>query len=57
MLSLIICFGLTPLFNDAIGAKTNVVRVSEYIAKGEIITSNKVQAVEVGGYNMPSHTY
>jgi pilus assembly protein CpaB len=52
VLSLIICFGLTPLFNNAIGTKVNVVRVSENIVKGELITSKKVQTVEVGGYNM-----
>jgi pilus assembly protein CpaB len=52
VLSLIICFGLTPLFNDVIGTKVNVVRVSENIVKGELITSKKVQTVEVGGYNM-----
>lgn len=53
VLSLIICFGLTPFFNDAISAKISVVRVSQSIKKGEIITSNKVQTIEVGGYNMP----
>lgn len=52
LLSLIICFGLTPLFNDALGAKTSVVRVTESIEKGELITSNKIQVVEVGGFNM-----
>jgi len=52
-LSLIICFGLTPLFNDAIGAKTNVVRVTEDITKGELITAKKIQTLEVGGFNMP----
>lgn len=54
LLSLIICFGLTPLFNNAIGAKTNVVRVSENITKGELITAKKIQTVEVGGFNMPN---
>ena len=53
VLSLIICFGLTPLFNDAIGAKINVVRVTEDITKGELITAKKIQTVEVGGFNMP----
>ncbi|MBK5262505.1 MAG: pilus assembly protein CpaB, partial [Peptostreptococcaceae bacterium] len=52
-LSLIICFGLTPLFNDAIGAKINVVRVTENITKGELITTKMLQTVEVGGFNMP----
>lgn len=52
LLSLIICFGLTPLFNDALGAKTSVVRVTEPIEKGELITSKKIQVIEVGGFNM-----
>ena len=52
VLSLIICFGLTPLFNDVIGTKVNIIRVSENIAKGELITAKKIQTVEVGGYNM-----
>lgn len=52
VLSLIICFGLTPLFNEAIGAKISVVRVTENITKGELITAKKIQTVEVGGFNM-----
>ena len=39
VLSFIICFELTPLFNEAIGAKVKVVRVSELIIKGELITN------------------
>ena len=53
LLSLIICFGLTPLFNDAIEAKITIVRVTETIEKGELITSDQIKLVEVGGYNMP----
>lgn len=52
VLSLIICFGLTPLFNEAIGAKVKVIKVSEEILKGELITSKMIKTIEVGGYNM-----
>ena len=39
LLSLLICFGLTPLFNRAVSQKAEIVRV--------------VQPMEVGGYNLP----
>ena len=38
MLSLIISFALIPIFNDAMEAKVEVVRVSENIKEGEMIT-------------------
>lgn len=52
-LSLIISFGITPLFNNALQAKTKVVRIVKDVAKGEEITSDKVQIIEIGGYNLP----
>lgn len=55
LLSLIICFGLTPLFNDAVAAKTSVVRVKATIEKGEQITSSKLQIIEVGKYNLSTN--
>ncbi|MCG8540158.1 MAG: Flp pilus assembly protein CpaB [Clostridia bacterium] len=54
-LSLVICFGITPLFNEAVGAKTEIVRVSKDIKIGEVITNSKVQIVTIGGYNLPSN--
>lgn len=56
ILSLVICFGLTPLFNDSISSKIKVVRVSSDISKGEMITSKKIEIVEVGGHNMLDET-
>ncbi len=53
VLSLIICFGLTPLFNQAISEKVSVVRVTENIQKGELITSKMIETIEIGGYNLP----
>ncbi len=53
--SLIICFGLTPLFNDAVAATTTIVRVNAEIKQGELITARMVTAVEVGGYNLPAN--
>lgn len=53
VLSLIICFGLTPLFNQAISEKVSVARVTESIQKGDLITSKMIETVEIGGYNLP----
>jgi pilus assembly protein CpaB len=55
LLSLVICFGITPLFNEAVGAKTEIVRVSKDIKAGEVITNNKVQTVTIGSYNLPDN--
>ncbi len=53
VLSLLICFGLTPMFNKAVSNKVKIVRVTKNIAIGDEITSNMVQIIEVGGYNLP----
>lgn len=53
VLSLVICFALTPLFNQSISQKANVVRVVKDIKAGDAITKNMIQTVEVGGYNLP----
>jgi len=55
VLSLIICFALTPLFNQSVSQKTTVVRVSKDIQSGDQITKDMVQTVEVGGYNLPEN--
>lgn len=53
LVSLIICFGLIPMFNGALKAKVEIVRVNAAIQKGEEITAKMVTTVEVGGYNLP----
>lgn len=53
LLSLIICFAVTPLFNKSISAKKEIVRVTKSIRSGDKITSSMVKKVEVGGYNLP----
>jgi pilus assembly protein CpaB len=55
VLSLIICFGLTPLFNSAVNAQTEIVRVVRDIESGQMITSDMVTTVKVGGYNLPDN--
>lgn len=53
ILSLIICFGLTPMFNNALKSKVSLVRVNTEIHKGDQITEKMITTVEVGGYNLP----
>lgn len=53
LLSLLICFGLTPLFNQSVSQKAEIVRVVQPIRAGDEITESMVQTVEVGGYNLP----
>jgi pilus assembly protein CpaB len=54
VLSLIICFGLTPLFNGAVKAQVEIVRVTGNVRRGDRITAGMVTAVKVGGYNLPA---
>ena len=53
MLALIICFGLTPLFNQSVSQKAQIVRVVKDVKAGDEITKDMLQTVEVGGYNLP----
>jgi pilus assembly protein CpaB len=55
VLSLLICFALTPLFNQSISQKTTIVRVIKDIKTGDVITKNMVQIVETGAYNLPEN--
>lgn len=55
ILSVIICFGLTPMFNNALKSKMSLVRVNAEIHKGDQITEKMLTIVEVGGYNLPGN--
>ena len=55
MLSLLICFGITPLFNKSVSQKTEIVRVAKEIKAGDEITKDMVQTVEVGSYGLPEN--
>ena len=54
LLALVICFGITPLFNQSISQKAEIVRVTKDIHAGELITKDMVTTAEVGSYNLPS---
>lgn len=55
LLSLLICFGVTPLFNRTVSQKAEIVRVVQPIRAGDEITKDMVQSAEVGGYNLPEN--
>jgi len=55
LLSLLICFGVTPLFNKSVSQKTEIVRVAKEIKAGEEITKEMVQTAEVGGFGLPEN--
>lgn len=54
LLSLVICFGVTPLFTRSASEKVTVVRIAAEIHEGDEITASMVQTVEVGAYNLPA---
>jgi pilus assembly protein CpaB len=55
VLSLVICFALTPLFNQSVSQKTTIIRVVKDIKAGDAISKDMIQTVEVGGYNLPKN--
>ena len=57
LLALVICFGITPLFNKSISQKTEIVRVAKAVSAGGQVTADMVQTVEVGSYNLPANVY
>lgn len=55
LLSLLICFGVTPIFNDRIAETVEIVRVKKEIIEGEQITKDMLNVETVGGYNLPNN--
>ena len=55
ILSLVICFAVVPFFNRSVSEKTKIVRVTEVIRIGEMITKDMIQTVEVGAFNLPNN--
>lgn len=53
IISLVICFAVTPLFNASKNGTTQIVRVKNDIKIGQEITEKDVEIVEVGSYNLP----
>ena len=56
VLSMIVCFGITPLFNSGLKAQTDIVRVKTAISRGDKITDSMIEVVSVGAHNLPADT-
>lgn len=52
--SLILCLGIAPLLNKSVSEKVAIVRMVQDVAKGEVITSAHLEAIDVGAYNLPA---
>lgn len=57
VVSLIICFAITPLINVGLAKKSTVVRMLQDVKEGEQLTASMLEEVEVGNYNLPRDAY
>lgn len=57
VVSLIICFAITPLINMGLSKKATVVRMRQDVKEGEQLTVSMLEEVEVGNYNLPGNVY
>lgn len=55
VLSAVIAFIALPTIARQTNGKTEIVRITETVYKGEKITKDNTELVEVGGYNLPSN--
>ena len=55
VLSAIIAFVALPTIARQTNGKAEIVRITQPVLKGEQITSENAEVVEVGGYNLPSN--
>lgn len=55
LLAAVIAFVALPTIARQTNGKTEIVRITQPVLKGEKITSDNAEVVEVGGYNLPSN--
>ena len=55
VLAAVIAFVARPTIARQTNGKTEIVRITQPVLKGEKITSDNAEVVEVGGYNLPSN--
>lgn len=53
LLAILLCFGLTPIFNKLLSGKVEIVRAAVLIPQGTLITDEMIQTVTVGSYGLP----
>lgn len=57
VISLFICFAITPLINAGLSKKTTVVRINRNVKEGEQLVKSMLTEVEVGNYNLPENVF
>ena len=57
VVSLIICFAITPLINTGLSKMATVVRVRQDVKAGEQLDASMLEEVQVGSYNLPPDVY
>ena len=55
VLAAVIAFVALPTIARQTNGKAEIVRITQPVLKGEKITSDNAEVVEVGGYNLPSN--
>ena len=55
VLAAVIAFVAIPTVSRQTNGKAEIIRISAPVARGEVITKEYVELVEVGGYNLPSN--
>ena len=57
VVSLIICFAITPLINTGLSKMATVVRMRQDVKAGEQLDASMLEEVQVGSYNLPPEVY
>lgn len=57
VVSLIICFAITPLINTGLSKTATVVRMRQNANAGEQLDASMLEEVQVGSYNLPLNVY
>lgn len=55
LLGIMVSFVFTPLYNQSLKEKVNIIQVSKKIEKGQKITDDMVKVVSVGSYNLANN--
>ena len=55
VLALLITFGVAPLVNRFTDQKVDIVKIKADVQRGQIITADHLEIVNVGSYNLPNH--
>ena len=55
VLALLITFGVAPLVNRFTDQKVDIVRLKADVPRGQIITTDHLEVVNVGSYNLPNN--